>query len=698
VTRADDYSRIRELFDKAMALPSAERHRLIDQQTAADGPLPELIGMLQAVDSSFLANTVAPPVPAGDTPAQLGNYKIIRELGRGGMGVVYLALRNDDVFQKIVAVKVIGSGLDASNREVVQRFKQERQLLAGLDHPNIARILDGGNTPDGRPFYVMEYVEGVPIDEYCDRAESDIPTRIRMIVDVCDAIAYLHEHAIAHRDLKPNNILVTTDGHVKLVDFGIAKVDTVAGMVASVSPVGQPTMIMTPGYASPEQIAGGATDKRGDIYSLAVVLYELLTGHLPYTDENGRPNLEAQLSGRDPEPPSRGLTRKVKPATHVTETRRTSYADLDRIVLMALRRNPVDRYETVQLFANDLRCCLDGRPVSARSQTLGYTFRKLVWRNKFATALAALLVLSACAGAWMGISVLLARARLEAKEAEIERFVALLNAKVARWPEVQQPVPFADRVADVRAANQLIASDTLDTLSVQIPDPARVIRIINELRRFLDRAEELSRGQPPLRKEIAMGYRQIGDFESTAKRAGIADTRRAAVSYQRAAVVAASVGAADRSWANQQVSELSGRVRQLDPSLALPPPMIDAPAPPQSAAEQRPPATPRAASRTAVSPAAAVREDSPELAELTVRLQTMTAKADRAHRNLEALRTSLAQSGQTVRADLLAAMARLDALIEEAGTSLAANDQTAAEDALRRADYELRKLVQAIGG
>ncbi len=257
----DDYSRIRELFDKAMALPSGDRRRLIDQKATVDGPLPELMAMLQAVDSSFLENTVPQQAPAVDQPVQIGNYKIVRELGRGGMGVVYLALRNDDVFQKIVALKVIGGALDASDREAVQRFKQERQLLAGLDHPNIARILDGGNTADGRPFYVMEYVSGSPIDDYCDRVEPDIPTRIGMIIEVCDAIAYLHEHAIAHRDIKPNNILVTPEGHAKLVDFGIAKVDTVDGMVASVSPLGQPTMIMTPGYASPEQITGGATGR-----------------------------------------------------------------------------------------------------------------------------------------------------------------------------------------------------------------------------------------------------------------------------------------------------------------------------------------------------------------------------------------------------------------------------------------------------
>ena len=293
----EEYARIRALFDQAMAMPSDERGRLFDQKTTTGDPLPpELAAMLEALGGSFLASGL----PPDDRPLQIGNYQVVRELGRGGMGVVYLALRNDDVFRKIVAVKVIGDVSGATDPGVVQRFKQERQILAGLDHPHIARILDGGNIADGRPFYVMEYVAGSAIDDYCDRVKPDVPTRVRLIIEVCQALEYLHGHAIAHRDIKPNNILVTHEGHVKLVDFGIAKVDTVDGMVASASRVGQPTMIMTPGYASPEQISGDPAGKRGDIYSLAVVLYKLLTGHLPYADQDGRPNLTAPpfCSGR----------------------------------------------------------------------------------------------------------------------------------------------------------------------------------------------------------------------------------------------------------------------------------------------------------------------------------------------------------------------------------------------------------------
>src|SRR3954466_2370289 len=197
----EEYARLRALFDEALATPSGEGRPLLDQKTTTGEPLPpELAAMLQALDSSFLGGSVPPD--DGERPVQIGNYRVVRELGRGGMGVVYLALRNDDVFQKIVALKVIGGECGGTAAAVVQRFKQERQILAGLDHPNIARILDGGNTEDGRPFYGMGYIAGSPSDGYCTRVAAALPSRVRMITDVCGAVEYLHEHAIAPRDLK----------------------------------------------------------------------------------------------------------------------------------------------------------------------------------------------------------------------------------------------------------------------------------------------------------------------------------------------------------------------------------------------------------------------------------------------------------------------------------------------------------------
>jgi len=716
----DDYSRARALFDKAMDLPREDRHGFVDRNTPPEDPLrSELLAMVEAGDDSqFLATAVRSGVledlaADGRGPLfQVGNYKILRELARGGMGVVYLALRNDDVFHKIVALKVIGDGRSAIQANFVQRFKQERQILAGLDHPNIARLLDGGNTEDGRPFYVMEYVAGSPIDEYCSRVSADVPTRVRMIADVCAAVEYLHAHAIAHRDIKPSNILVTPEGRVKLVDFGVAKVDTVEGLVASPSAPGQPTMIMTPGYASPEQIAGDPSGKSGDIYSLAVVLYQLLTGRLPYADRDGRPNLAAQLSGADPKPPSKDLRDGAKVATRGGDARRTSHPDLDRVVLTALQRDPMRRYGSVQLFAEDLRRCLDGRPIVARPENWAYRFRKLVSRNRVAASLAGLLIVAAGAGVWLAVGVRIERAQLEAKEAEVERFVALLNSKIARWAE-PQAVPVAEKVADLQAANRLMASDTLRTLSVRIPDPERLKRLVAELRRFLDRADELSQGQPPLRKEIALVYRRIGDFESNTPRVQIADKTLAAASYRRAATVAASIRSVEPSWADLQLSELGGRLQalgspsteSLEPTAAMqsrpavsPSAETAAPAPIVTPAANRSPGEAAPAGGPDASPEPAAPVDVEEKAELTKRLRTNTQDAERARRSLDVLRARLAAGGHTLRGDLLTSMSQIDSLLEDARGSLDANDLMAAGDDLRRAAYALRKLFQAVGG
>jgi serine/threonine protein kinase len=367
----------RALFDAAMSLPPDQRRDFIEVNTPGDPALrTELQAMLDAGESgepvatallSTPVTTLGPDTGTG-MPAQIGNYRLLRELGRGGMGVVYLAVRNDDVFRKVVALKVTSA--EAIQGEFLDRFRLERQILAGLDHPNIARILDGGDTGDGRPFYVMEYVAGFPIDEYCRRVDAGVDERVRLVAQVCEALDYLHNQAIIHRDIKPSNILVTADGRVKLVDFGIAKVQTVEGLLGSASSLGRPTMILTPGYASPEQIEGRDVGKSADIYSVGVILYQLLTDKLPFTDEEGRPAVVAQLTGRDPEPPSkRVLEARKRTTSQTTESRRRITPDLDRIVLTALQKEPSRRYANVRLLADDLRRLLDGRPIVARADS-----------------------------------------------------------------------------------------------------------------------------------------------------------------------------------------------------------------------------------------------------------------------------------------------------------------------------------------
>jgi eukaryotic-like serine/threonine-protein kinase len=701
----EEFARVRDLFDKAMALPPGERSQFVESN-AAPGVRSELLAMVQAGDDSqFLATAFATGLldairPVGDMPSQIGHYKILRELGRGGMGVVYMALRNDDVFNKVVALKVIGAAALDAGASLVERFKQERQILAGLDHPNIARILDGGNTPDGRPFYVMEYVAGSPIDDYCARMNVDVPTRVRMMAQACDAIEYLHKNAIAHRDVKPHNILVTIDGRVKLVDFGIAKVETVDGVLRSSSSVaGQPTMIMTPGYASPEQITGDSSGKTGDIYSLAVVLYQLLTGRLPYADNQGRPNLEAQLSGKAPEPPSKEVAKTPKPATSMTDLGKVSMPDLDRVVLTALQRDPLQRYPTVQGFSEDLRRCLDGRPIVARPASWTYTVRKLVGRNRVAAALAVVALIAVGTGAWFTFNAQIERAQLQAKEEELERFVALLNVKVNRWQEPEEVVPAAEKVADVQAANRVMSSDTVRTLSERAPDPPRVKRLVASLRNVLERADELSRGQPPLRKEIALVFRQIGDFESTAPLAQLTDRQGAERSYRKAAVIAADVRSVDGAWADQQLTELSTLlqglgttldVASLAPPVEMPEPTPETPAPAPTRIATAEPTEPTEPAPDPV--------DAEARAQLMQRLRTTSIDAERARRSFETLRNTLASRGQTIRTDVEVSLSEADSLIEDARSLLDANDLTTAEDYLRRAGFQLRKVFQAVGG
>lgn len=704
----EEFARIRELFDRAMALPPADRSQFVE----VHAPHPvrsELLAMVQAGDDSkFLATAFATGLldsvrPAGDMPSQIGHYKILRELGRGGMGVVYMALRNDDVFNKVVALKVIGENALGAGANLIERFKQERQILAGLDHPNIARILDGGNTPDGRPFYVMEYVAGSPIDDYCTKLNVDVPTRVRMMAQACDAVEYLHKNAIAHRDVKPHNILVTLDGRVKLVDFGIAKVET-AAVVGVSSAAGQPTMIMTPGYASPEQLMGESSGKTSDIYSLAVVLYQLLTGRLPYADPEGRPNLKAQLSGAAPNPPSKEFGKTPKPPTTVPEVRKLSYPDLDRVVLTALQRDPLQRYPTVEGFAQDLRRCLEGRAITVHPASWMYQLGKLVGRNRVAAALAVVAVLAVGGGAWIAVTTQIERARLQAKEEELERFVALLGVKVTtRWQQPEQVVPATEKVADVQSANQLMASDTLRELSERAPDPDRVKQLIASLRGVLEKADELSRGQaPPLRKEIAKVFRQIGDFESAAPLAQLTDKQQAARSYERAAVIAAGVRSADGAWATQELSELSGLLQGVGSTLdlaSLTPPTDTPPEPEPTPPNEPPPAPKRVAvAEVAAAEPAAEPVDTAAREEIRQRLRTTTLDAERARRSYEALRNSLAARGQTIRSDVETSLSQAESLLEDAKGLLESNDLTAAEDYVRRASFQLRKVFQAVGG
>lgn len=363
--------RVEELFQSALDLPIAERTSFLETTAAGNQELIDAVRRLLEADAQAESGgqwtRAAASLIESDTAFE--RYRLLERIGAGGMAVVHKAVRADDEFSKIVAIKQIL----IPDAAAVERFRRERQMLAGLEHPNIVRMLDGGTGPDGTPFLVMEYVDGLPMDRFVQ--ERKLPAReiVATFRKVCAAVGYAHRNLIVHRDLKPGNILVTTDGEPKVLDFGVAKVMdattlTVAGIAA-----------MTPGFASPEQVRGGPISTATDIYSLGVLLYQLLTGSRPYRTTESSIDLAKAICEDSPLP------------------MQSVDADLETIVLMALRKEPERRYGTVEQLSEDLGRYLDGYPVAARPDTPAYRARKFIGRNKAALAAAAL-VLATLAG------------------------------------------------------------------------------------------------------------------------------------------------------------------------------------------------------------------------------------------------------------------------------------------------------------
>ncbi|MCW5967896.1 MAG: serine/threonine protein kinase [Blastocatellales bacterium] len=416
------WQQIQELFHSALERAPDQRGPFLDERCAADESMRREVESLIASSEeagSFIEGAVrdaAESMIEGEPQAglRIGPYRIIRRIGRGGMGAVYLAERVDEQYRKRVAIKLIKRGLDTD--EVIRRFRNERQILAGLDHPNIARLLDGGATEMGAPYFVMEYIEGLPLDIYCDRNRLTIDERLRLFRTVCSAVHYAHQNLVVHRDLKPGNILVTPAGDVKLLDFGIAKVLLSQPGAEGQTETATGLRPMTPDYASPEQARGEAITTASDVYSLGVLLYELLTGQRPYRFGSRTPQeVDRIISETEPEKPSTAIARTDKvagttegeagesPVETVSRTRRDTLdrlrrrlrGDLDNIVLMALRREPRRRYASVEQFSDDIRRHIDGLPVIARQDTLGYRTVKFINRNRIGVATGAVFLLGA---------------------------------------------------------------------------------------------------------------------------------------------------------------------------------------------------------------------------------------------------------------------------------------------------------------
>lgn len=388
----DRSRRIDALLDAALELPPEARAAFLESVPTDAGVRAEVKRLLELAGpaADFLerpAAEFAPSLFASDGPApeilpapdRIGPYRILRLAGRGGMGSVYLAERDDPQLRQRVALKLISR---MTPEPLVRRFLEERQILASLDHPHIARLLDGGITADGLPWFAMEYVEGTPIDRYCDERELGIERRLRLFLRVCEAVQYAHQNLIVHRDLKPSNILVTADGRVKLLDFGIAKLLTADGDIGAPARTQTGLHPMTPEYASPEQIRGEAISTASDVYALGVLLYKLLSGQHPHRPAGRVVPLEIARAvlEEEPKPPSALADRGV---------RRRLRGDLDTIVLTAMRKEPQRRYGTAEQLGTDLRRHLRGEPVSARPDTWRYRSSTFVRRNRGGVAAAA---------------------------------------------------------------------------------------------------------------------------------------------------------------------------------------------------------------------------------------------------------------------------------------------------------------------
>ena len=459
---------------------------------------------------------------AGQT---LEGYEIKRLLGEGGMGEVYLA--RDVEFGREVAVKVVKRGLGTA--DVLRRFRHEEQILAGLNHPHVARLYGGGKTKDGLPYFVMEYIEGQAIDKFCDARRLPNAARLRLFRQVCAAVSYAHQHLVVHRDIKPSNILVTPAGEPKLLDFGIAKL-----LDAERAQPGADTItmlgVMTPEYASPEQVRGESVTTASDIYSLGVLLYELLTGQRPYHLQSRRPEEIARvICEQQPERPSKAIsdfgarrgeakTGSADPPSAFRDPKLLR-GDLDNIVLLALRKEPARRYATVEQFSEDIRRYLEGLPVSARKATFAYRAAKFVGRHKVGVASALLVVLATIGGLT----------------------TTIWQARVARSERARAERRFND-VRKLANSNLFELHDAIANLPGSTP--ARELLVKRGLE-YLDSLAQEAQGDAGLQRELVAAYLKVGNVQGNPSNANLGDTPGALESYRKALTIAARLTAAD---------------------------------------------------------------------------------------------------------------------------------------------------------
>ena len=501
--------RLRDLFERATQIEPDQRLAFLERECDGNPALLVQVQALLAADAdaeqetfwqhSALRNQImAEGIAKSELGATIGQYRLAERLGQGGMGTVYRAERIDSAYEKSVAIKLI-NGLFHS-AEVIRHFRAERQILANLDHPNIARLLDGGTREDGLPYLVMEYVEGVSPYDYCRQNNLSTARRLVLFQQICAAVHFAHQNMVIHRDLKPANILVCADGTPKLLDFGIAKVLGTDLSLAGDDLTAPGMLKLTARYASPEQVRGEPVTTASDVYSLGVILYELLSGHSPYGDEDRAPHqLMHAVCEEEPLRPSVWLPRLK--------------GDLDNIVLRALRKQPTERYASADQFSEDIQRYLEQRPVQARGDSPWYVASRFVRRNRFGVA-AAGLALCALVGGLIEVSI--ARSRAERRFDEVHR---LAHAVIFDYSDAISRLPGS---TPVRARLVNDASTYLDSLSAEADSPQ-------------------------LQREIVDAYVRISNIQGNEYENNLGNTAAALASAKKAVAATAQLLKSDRS-------------------------------------------------------------------------------------------------------------------------------------------------------
>jgi serine/threonine protein kinase len=484
-------------------------------------------GAMDAAAQALAADELHNPMDASRWIGRLiPPYRCVAKIASGGMGDVFRAVRADGTFDKQVAIKLIQGA--RSTDFFLSRFQNERQILATLDHPNIARLLDGGSTEEGLPYLVMEYIEGLPIDEFCAHKNLDTRERLELFRTVCSAVQFAHQNLVVHRDLKPSNILVTSEGVPKLLDFGIAKILNPADRLDSAQQTLTLMRMLTPDYASPEQVRNEPISTASDVYSLGVILYTVLTGHSPYRLESDSPQeIMKAICDRDPEKPSSACARDSAPEVPTAESLKATASaksrpekgnrkrlqkilegDLDNIVLKALRKEPSRRYSSVEQFSEDIRRYMAGLPILAHKDTPGYRARKFIGRHTWGAAAAALLIVSLSAG----------------------MIATLWQARIARAERARAE----RRFNDVRAlAGSLIFE--VHTSIVNLPGATSARKLIVErAQQYLDSLAQEAHNDPALLEELAISYARLATVLGDARDANLGNITKATEDYRKA--------------------------------------------------------------------------------------------------------------------------------------------------------------------